>query len=58
MTVKATSVDDNTISDSIDLSIEILETAAVFVSDEETGQSYIPGDLPQTPLVHRSSASE
>jgi len=28
--------------------IEILETAAVFVSDEETGQSYIPGDLPQT----------
>ena len=48
VTVKATSVDDPTVSDSIDLSIEILETAAVFVSDEETGQSYIPGDLPQT----------
>ena len=48
VTVKATSVDDTTISDSIDLSIEILETAAVFVSNEETGQSYIPGDLPQT----------
>jgi hypothetical protein len=34
--------------DSVELIVEILDTASVFVSDEETGQSYIPGDLPQT----------
>ena len=48
VTITATSVDDQTVYDSIELIIEILETAAVSVSDEETGQSYIPGDLPQT----------
>ena len=48
VTVTATSVDDASVMDSVELIIEILETAAVFVSDEETGQSYIPGDLPQT----------
>ena len=48
VTITATSVDDASVSDSVELIIEILETAAVFVSDEETGQSYIPGDLPQT----------
>ena len=48
VTVTATSVDDASVVDSVELIIEILETAAVFVSDEETGQSYIPGDLPQT----------
>ena len=48
VTVTATSVDDASVSDSVELIIEILETAAVFVSDEETGQSYIPGDLAQT----------
>ena len=48
VTVTATSVDDDSVVDSVELIIEILETAAVFVSDEETGQSYIPGDLPQT----------
>ena len=48
VTITATSVDDTSVSDSVELIIEILETAAVFVSDEETGQSYIPGDLPQT----------
>ena len=48
VTITATSVDDETVYDSIELIIEILETAAVFVSDEETGQSYIPGDLAQT----------
>ncbi len=47
-TVTATSVDDNTVSDSVEIIVEVLDTAAVFVSDEETGQSYIPGDLPQT----------
>ncbi len=48
VTVTATSVDDSSVSASVELVIQILETAAVFVSDEETGQSYIPGDLPQT----------
>ena len=48
VTITATSVDDASVSDSVELIIEILETAAVLVSDEETGQSYIPGDLPQT----------
>lgn len=48
VTITATSVDDSSVSDSVELIIEILETAAVFVSNEETGQSYIPGDLPQT----------
>lgn len=48
VTVTATSVSDESVSDSVELIVEILETAAVAVSDEETGQSYIPGDLPQT----------
>ena len=48
VTITATSVDDASISDSIEIIVEILETAAVFVSNEETGQSYIPGGLPQT----------
>ena len=48
VTVTATSVSDESVSDSVEIIVEILETAAVFVSDEETGQSYIPGDLPQT----------
>ncbi len=48
VTITATSVDDASVFDSVELIIEIQETAAVFVSDEETGQSYIPGDLPQT----------
>ena len=46
--VIATNVNDTSVSTSIDISVEILETAAVHVSDEETGQSYIPGDPPQT----------
>ena len=48
VTITATSVDDASVFDSVELIVEIQETAAVFVSDEETGQSYIPGDLPQT----------
>ena len=48
VTITATSIDDPSVSDAVEIIVEILETAAVFVSDEETGQSYIPGDLPQT----------
>jgi len=46
--VIATNVADPSVSTSIDITVDILETAAVFVSDEDTGQSYIPGDPAQT----------
>ena len=48
VTVRATSVDDPTVSGALTFTVEILDTAAVDVSDEETGQSYIPGDPAQT----------
>lgn len=48
VTVTATSVDDPTVARSLSFTVEIEDTAAVFVSDEETGQSYIPGDPAQT----------
>ena len=47
-TVKATSVDDPTVSDSISMTIDILDTAATYVSDEDADDSYIPGESPQT----------
>ncbi|MDA8615334.1 hypothetical protein N9L27_00735 [Candidatus Poseidoniales archaeon] len=48
VTVTATSVDDPLVKRSVSLSIEILDTAAVDVSDEDADQSYIPGDPAQT----------
>ena len=48
VTVTATSVDDPLVKHSVSLSIEILDTAAVDVSDEDADQSYIPGDPAQT----------
>ena len=48
VTVTATSVDDPLVRKSISLSVEILDTAAVDVSDEDADQSYIPGDPAQT----------
>lgn len=48
ITVTATNNNDTSIKDSISMSVEILDTAAVFVSDEDTGQSYIPGQPAQT----------
>ncbi len=48
VTVTATSVDDPSVKRSISLSVEILDTAAVDVSDEDADQSYIPGDPAQT----------
>ena len=48
VTVTATSVDDASVKRSISLSVEILDTAAVDVSDEDADQSYIPGDPAQT----------
>jgi len=47
-TVIATNAIDNTVKDQIVISIEILDTAAVWVSDEDAEQSYIPGDPAQT----------
>jgi len=46
--VIATNVDDPLVRTHIDIGIDILATSAVAVSNEVPGQSYIPGDLPQT----------
>ena len=48
VTVTATSVDDPSISQSITLTVDIIDTAAVRVSDEDADQSYIPGQSAQT----------
>ena len=48
LTVKATSVNDPTVSTSLALTVDILDTAAVHVSDKDTDESYIPGDSPRT----------
>ncbi len=47
-TVIATNSVDNSVKDQIVISIEILDTAAVWVSNEDAEQSYIPGDPAQT----------
>ena len=47
-TVIATNAVDNSVKDQIVISIEILDTAAVWVSNEDAEQSYIPGDPAQT----------
>ena len=48
LTVTATSIDDPTVSTSIALTVDILDTAAVHVSDKDADQSYIPGESSQT----------
>ncbi len=48
LTVKATSVDDPTVFSTISMTVDILDTAAVHVSDEDAEQSYIPGESAQT----------
>ena len=48
LTVKATSVDDPTVFTTIAMTVDILDTAAVDVSDEDAEQSYIPGESAQT----------
>ena len=47
-TVVARNVDDNTVGQSIQIAVEILDTAAVTVLDEDADQSYIPGDPAQS----------
>lgn len=46
--VIATSVSDETIKQELMVSVDILDTAAVWVSNEDAEQSYIPGDPAQT----------
>ena len=46
--VIATNSVDNSIKEEITISVEILDTAAVWISDEDAEQSYIPGDPAQT----------
>jgi len=46
--VIATNSIDDSISEQIIITVEILDTAAVWVSDEDAEQSYIPGDPAQT----------
>lgn len=47
-TVVARSIDDNTVGQSVQVQVQVLDTAAVFVYDEDADQSYIPGDPAQT----------
>jgi len=47
-TVTARSVDDATVGQSVQVQVEVLDTAAVFVHDEDADQSYIPGDPAQS----------
>lgn len=47
-TVTARSVDDLTVGQSVQVQVEVLDTAAVFVYDEDADQSYIPGDPAQS----------
>jgi uncharacterized membrane protein len=42
--VTATSLDDATLNEQITINIDVIDTAAVNVSDEFTDQSYVPGD--------------
>ena len=47
-TVYATNTIDNSVKAQLTISVDILDTAAVWVSDENADQSYIPGDPAQT----------
>ena len=46
--VTATSLDDPTVMEQITINVDVTDTAAVSVSDEESDQSYIPGDDSQS----------
>ena len=46
--ITATSVDDPTVSKSITINIDVEDTSAVSVSDEDADQSFLPGGLPQS----------
>ena len=46
--ITATSVDDAMAKKQITINVDVTDTAAVWVSDEEADQSYIPGDVAQS----------
>ena len=46
--VTATSIDDPTVSEQITINVDVTDTSAVFVSDEDADQSYIPGSDAQS----------
>ena len=46
--VTATSLDDPTVSEQITINVDVTDTSAVWVSDEEADQSYIPGSDAQS----------
>ncbi|MCH1527497.1 MAG: hypothetical protein L7S49_04715 [Candidatus Poseidoniaceae archaeon] len=47
-TIKATSQNDTTVSKQITINVDVTDTSASEVSDEESDQSYIPGGDPQS----------
>ncbi|MGB1549671.1 MAG: hypothetical protein ACPHA0_04900, partial [Candidatus Poseidoniaceae archaeon] len=47
-TIVAKNTNDNTIRDQIVIYVDVSETSAVSVSDQEADQSYIPGDVAQS----------
>jgi uncharacterized membrane protein len=46
--ITASSVDDPTVMKQITINVDVIDTAAVSVSDEDADQSYIPGDTAQS----------
>ncbi len=46
--IDVTSLDDPSVMEQVTISIDVTDTAAVWVSDEEADQSYIPGDDSQS----------
>jgi len=46
--ITASSIDDSTVKEQITINIEVTDTAAVSVSDEDADQSYIPGGVAQS----------
>ena len=46
--VTATSLDDPTVSKQLTINVDVTDTSAVFVSDEDADQSYIPGSDAQS----------
>ncbi|MGB1689658.1 MAG: hypothetical protein ACPHDM_03075, partial [Candidatus Poseidoniaceae archaeon] len=46
--VTATSLDDPTVSEQLTINVDVTDTSAVFVSDEDADQSYIPGSEAQS----------
>ncbi|MFL2968995.1 MAG: hypothetical protein ACJZ6A_07615 [Candidatus Poseidoniaceae archaeon] len=46
--ITATSIDDPMVKEQLTINVDVTDTAAVWVSDEDADQSYIPGDVAQS----------